>query len=112
MIAPEGMVGGRKKRTFFGVDGEKEKKRKKGPGNRYPGALIIKYLTATHTIAAIQAFVAGAAADGNVAASIAGRCVALHAPRRCVDGLKPVVCAVRLARFDSLPHAGWFRGPG
>jgi len=35
-------------------------------------------LTATHTVATIQAFVAGTTADGDMAAGITGRRIALH----------------------------------
>jgi hypothetical protein len=37
-----------------------------------------KILTATHAVATIQTLVASAAANGDVAAGIAGWCIALH----------------------------------
>ena len=42
------------------------------------------FLTATHAIPAIQAFITSAAAHGYVSAGIAGRCIALHALGRYV----------------------------
>jgi hypothetical protein len=38
-----------------------------------------KILAATHAVAAVQAFIASAVADGNVTAGIAGGGVSLHA---------------------------------
>jgi hypothetical protein len=48
-------------------------------------------LTATHTIAAIQAFVAGPAPNSDMAAGITGRSVALHAFGRRIDRLQPIL---------------------
>ena len=39
---------------------------------------VIKALTTPHTITTIQTFITGAAADGDVAAGVAGRSIALH----------------------------------
>ena len=36
------------------------------------------FLTASHTVSAIQTFVAGTAADSDMSAGITGRCIALH----------------------------------
>ena len=47
-------------------------------------------LAASHAIAAIQAFVAGAAANGDMSAGVAGRGVALHAPGRRIDGIQTI----------------------
>ena len=58
------------------------------PGKGRPFKIQSKnLLTATHTIAAIQAFIAGAAANSDVAAGIAGRCIALHIFGGCVYGV-------------------------
>ena len=40
---------------------------------------IFKKLAATHAVSAVQAFVTGAAAYGNMPAGITCRCIALHA---------------------------------
>ena len=48
---------------------------------------------APHTIAAIQAFIAGAAADGDMTTGITGRGIALHASGGCVDGIQAVIGA-------------------
>ena len=53
-----------------------------------PGGI---YLAATHAVAAVEAFVAGSAADGDVSAGITGRGVALHAPGGCVHGIQTVL---------------------
>lgn len=45
------------------------------------------YLAATHAVTAIEAFIAGSAADGNMSAGITGRGIALHALRGCIDGI-------------------------
>ena len=48
-------------------------------------------LAATHAVAAVQTFIAGTAADGYMAAGIAGRGVALHAFRSSVNGVHFIV---------------------
>ena len=40
--------------------------------------MLRSILAATHTVSTIQTFVAGAATHGDVAAGIAGWCIALH----------------------------------
>ena len=54
---------------------------------------MARVLAATHAVAAIQAFVTGAAADGDMAAGITGRRVALHVLRRCVHGIHANLCS-------------------
>jgi hypothetical protein len=49
-----------------------------------PSIVILVTLTATHAIAAIQTFVASAAAYGNMPAGITSGCVALHTFGCCI----------------------------
>jgi hypothetical protein len=49
-------------------------------------------LTAAHTITAIQTFIAGSAADGNMSAGITGGRIALHAFGGCIDGINTCFC--------------------
>lgn len=46
-----------------------------------------KCLAATHAVTTVEAFVAGAASDGYMAAGITGRCIALHAFSSSVYGI-------------------------
>ncbi len=41
-------------------------------------------LAAAHTVAAVEALVAGTAADGDMATGVAGGCIALHIFSRCI----------------------------
>lgn len=43
------------------------------------GPWTVDWLAASHAIATVEAFIAGAAADGYVTTSIAGGCITLHA---------------------------------
>jgi len=44
----------------------------------------IIYLATAHAVTTIQAFIAGAAADRDMAAGVTGGSIALHAPGGCV----------------------------
>src|SRR4051812_3683984 len=65
-------------------------------------------LRATHAIAAIQAFIAGAAADGDMSAGITGWCVALHAfgcRIYCVQSCLRLYCSGSFGSFGWLGMA-------
>ena len=49
------------------------------------------FLTATHTVTTVEAFVAGAAADGDMSAGITGRRIALHILGSGVHGVHSIV---------------------
>lgn len=54
--------------------------------------LIPLYLTAAHAIAAIQTFIAGTTANGDMSAGVTGRCIALHAFSCCIDRIHAYFC--------------------
>ncbi len=61
-------------------------------GARFMFVLNQTILTAAHAVSAIQAFVAGAAAYGDMSAGIAGRCIALHALGGCIHRIQSFLC--------------------
>src|SRR5215475_13131027 len=65
---------------------------------------------AAHAIAAIEAFVAGAAADRDMTAGVASRGVALHAPGSRVDGIQPVIGSDCGGQWSRRPGGLWLGG--
>jgi hypothetical protein len=72
---------------------------KKDPRIEIRGSRLVKNrpkylveLAAAHAVSAVQAFITGPAADGNVSAGIAGRCITLHTFRRRIDGVQTSFC--------------------
>lgn len=62
------------------------RKRHRYPGGAHIVCVVLEYfgLAAAHAVAAVQAFVAGAAAYGNMSAGVAGWGIALHAFGGCI----------------------------
>jgi hypothetical protein len=77
-------------KTFPSQERTVPERDKPGWRNAVRLARLIYYLTTTHAVTAIQALIAGTAADGDMATGIAGRGIALHAAGGCVDGVQSV----------------------